>query len=61
MVFMLSFGDLNFITAEELNIGDDMHKNCRVQLEQVQEEFGRYKLRAQSVLKNKSKVKLLLD
>ena len=33
---------------------DDTHKKCHEEYTQLKEEFERYKLRAQSVLKNKS-------
>lgn len=32
----------------------DLHKKCDDEYSQLKEEFERYKLRAQSVLKNKS-------
>lgn len=33
---------------------DDVHVRCKHELEELREEFERYKLRAQSVLKSKS-------
>ena len=33
---------------------DNRHKRCQEEYDQLKEEFERYKLRAQSVLKNKS-------
>ena len=34
----------------------DVHAQCKERLQEAQEEFERYKLRAQSVLKSKCKV-----
>ena len=42
------------IEFEEL-VGEE-HEECKKQKQLVEEEFERYKLRAQSILKNKNKV-----
>lgn len=39
-------------------VGKDTHGKCREEYDQLKEEFERYKLRAQSVLKNKSSSKV---
>lgn len=46
--------------AEVLNelglyeLSEELHAKCKSELEEVKEEYERYKLRAQSVLKSKS-------
>ena len=42
------------LTSEGLVPEADLHKQCKEDYHQVKEEFERYKLRAQSVLKNKT-------
>ena len=39
---------------QETSGRDNLHKTCRQQYDHLHEEFERYKLRAQSVLKNKN-------
>ena len=45
---LLGAGSIESLDAENL------HKKCQAEYDQLKEEFERYKLRAQSVLKNKS-------
>ena len=40
-------------SLESLDV-ENLHRKCHSEYDQLKEEFERYKLRAQSVLKNKS-------
>ena len=48
VIELLGAGSIESLDAENL------HKKCHLEYDQLKEEFERYKLRAQSVLKNKS-------
>lgn len=46
---------------QDLANHEDVHRRCHELYDQLREEFERYKLRAQSVLKNKnSRVRIML-